>query len=521
MPDQKMGSGQPEAFPPVELVFGEGPQIYRNEDKSRMSGREIGLVCPARLPKETLAHAQELAIKAFRSVGAFDCARIDMRLDKDNNIYLLEINSLPSLSEHGSYVDGAEHVGLDFTALVNRLIDVASARYFGSPEPPTVIMEKNAPPTLVFEYLTGRRDRIEKRVGELCHISSRTDDAVGTTEAAGELGRVMGELAMKPVDELTDQKSVWTWETRVGLEGGILLVLSLDTPLTTTASVQTFRRDPEWLYGEGIGGSRAPWVMLEYALRSLRAHRLLRNIPLGVLSYADEGRNCRFSSARLKQAMERASNILVLRPGNLGDKVVTGRRGQRNYRLTVDGSVKRLGQPTKRPDALTWSFERLSEITHLSNRKKRLAVGVSDLQVDSYPMLLPHRLRAMLMTTFPNAKGAQHLDEEIRATLSNKGLSSWRLDLESERPPMEGVRAPRSLYKSVRQVAEEWQIPIDSETSAIPSVAGYASKTTRVLCGLGPVAKEINTANEAVQRISLIQRTLLLAQYLVTHIKEP
>jgi hypothetical protein len=34
------------------------------------------------------------------------------------------------------------------------------------------------------------------------------------------------------------------------------------------------------------------------------------------------------------------------------------------------------------------------------------------------------------------------------------------------------------------------------------------------VCGLGPVARDLGTPQEAVQRISLVQRTLLLADYL-------
>ncbi|NIV46725.1 MAG: D-alanine--D-alanine ligase, partial [Gammaproteobacteria bacterium] len=76
--------------------------------------------------------------RAFTVLGCADCARVDMRLDDDGNLYILEVNSLPSLGEHGSYLVGAQHIGLDFAAVVNRLVEEASARYFGTPEPPQI-----------------------------------------------------------------------------------------------------------------------------------------------------------------------------------------------------------------------------------------------------------------------------------------------------------------------------------------------------------------------------------------------
>ena len=46
-------------------------------------------------------------------------------------------------------------------------------------------------------------------------------------------------------------------------------------------------------------------------------------------------------------------------------------------------------------------------------------------------------------------------------------------------------------------------------------MAGLATGATPVVCGVGPAAIETFTAQEAVQRISLVQRTLLLAQFLM------
>jgi D-alanine-D-alanine ligase len=43
---------------------------------------------------------------------------------------------------------------------------------------------------------------------------------------------------------------------------------------------------------------------------------------------------------------------------------------------------------------------------------------------------------------------------------------------------------------------------------------------TPCLCGMGPVARDLGTPNEAVQRISLVQRTLLLAEFLANQLEE-
>ena len=75
-----------------------------------------------------------------------------MRLDAGGNLYVLEVNSLPSLGEHGSYVAAAEHLGLDLAGLTNRLVEVASSRYFGTPEPPMVRPGTADPAQQVFQF---------------------------------------------------------------------------------------------------------------------------------------------------------------------------------------------------------------------------------------------------------------------------------------------------------------------------------------------------------------------------------
>ena len=510
-----IGNDPPEAFPPAELIFGEGgPAIYTFEDKTRVSGREVRVQCPAPLDEELTAKAQEVARRAFFALGCHDCARVDMRLDKDGNLYVLEINSLPSLGEHGSYLQGAAAVGLDFAALINRLVDVATTRYFGISA--TSVGEKvDDPGTAVFNFLVENRDRMEERTKEWVSLSSRTADPLGLAEARKDLGTTLKGLGLVPWEEFTDKRVTWAWQTKAGCSGGTLLIVPVDVPLELDVPRLEFRREPEVLIGEGIGCSRGPLVMAEFALKALRRVKRLHRLPLGVMYYTDEGRDCRYSADLIRSAGSRVKRVLVLRPSIGGKYLITSRRGMRTYVISASGRPLTFGEALKKQDVLRWLIAQLDALSGLSSKEDRLSVLPVDLQTHRIPMRLPHEATATVLVTYPDSKGADSTEDRIRQIL-NESPFRCHLHLVSERPPMESSKKNSSLAKAVANVAQEWGISLRTQKSAMPSVAGLIPSGTEVVCAMGPVTNDPHTFHESIGRSSLLKRTLLLAQFLLS-----
>ena len=512
-----LGNGPPEAFPPVLLSFGDGPQIYTYEDKTGRSGRQIQPVCPAPISEELTAEAKEIAVRTFSALGLYDCARVDMRMDADDNLYVLEANSLPSLGEHGSYLVGAAHVGLDFAAFVNRLVEVASARYFGTPQPPTVDVRATDPSERAFQFITQRRDHMERSLQRWVEVSSRTDDPVGLSRAGERAGRIFADVGMLPVPEFTSEPETYMFQTVKGFEGGVLLVAHLDVPVIDGGVQQGYRRDPEWLYGEGVGRSRASLVMLEYALRALRSTRTLRRVPLGVLLYSDEGRDAARSRAIIQRAAARAEHVLVCRPGTVGHGIVTQRRGSRRYDLIIEGERLGPGQVGRRRPVVRWACEKVEAIGQLSAPRRRLSIAVVDMRTERHAMFMPHRVEVSLMMSYLNPTHADETEAAMRKALG-RGGPKWSLTRLTDRPPMVDRPANQPLVDALEAAATKWDIGVERETSAWPSVAGLVAEGTAVVCGVSPAMQDGGTPDEAVQRISLVQRTLLLTEYLIGRI---
>jgi D-alanine-D-alanine ligase len=111
-----------EALPIVEA-------IPREEDFFNFEARyEIGrtdYACPASLTDEQAGRVHELATRTYETLGCSGFARVDLMLG-EGGPEVLEVNAIPGLTDTSLFPMAAEAAGIDFTALVERIL--ASAR---------------------------------------------------------------------------------------------------------------------------------------------------------------------------------------------------------------------------------------------------------------------------------------------------------------------------------------------------------------------------------------------------------
>lgn len=506
-----LGNSPVEALPPVELDFGEGEAIYTFEDKVHKSGRQIGKICPAPLSEEQTHHIQDLARKAFRALNCLDFARVDFRMDHEGGFHILEVNSMASLGQGGSYVHAASAAGMDFAALVNRMVDEASKRYFGTAIADQLEETRTEKERAVFAYLTRNRDSMERTLSGWTDLASRTEDAVRISSAVRKLEERMGKLGLAPVEDLTNDRSAWTWQTGAGLEQGTLVVVTLDSPIEQGRFPIPFRREPEWLHGEAIASSRAGIVCALGAFQALRSIRRLKSNRLGLFAYTDEGRGMRYSAEVLRRAAESAAEVIVMSPGAREGKVITQRRGLRKYSFVVEGDPMRIGARGDRTDVLNWFLKRAESISALSRPGKKLAVTVQEVRTERYSVLMPHRIPATIGLTFLDTKHADAAEVELREIVKpDQKHLQVRLEMLEERPPLRR-RPDNPIVDRLAAISEGWKLPFGVDSSLLPSAAGCVPPDTPVVCGLGPPGRDLFTPSEAVHRGELLQRTLLLA----------
>jgi len=90
---------------------------------------EIGrttFLCPARLPDEDAARAQQLALDAWSLFGCRGFARVDLMRDaQTGELTVLEVNAVPGLTDTSLLPQAADEAGLGFDDLVARLVELA------------------------------------------------------------------------------------------------------------------------------------------------------------------------------------------------------------------------------------------------------------------------------------------------------------------------------------------------------------------------------------------------------------
>ncbi|RMD68724.1 MAG: ATP-grasp domain-containing protein, partial [Gammaproteobacteria bacterium] len=81
--------------------------------------------CPSGLSKEAEEGLQQLALEAFDILGASGWGRVDMLLDREGQPWLLEINTVPGMTEHSLVPMAARAAGMDFDALVRGILETS------------------------------------------------------------------------------------------------------------------------------------------------------------------------------------------------------------------------------------------------------------------------------------------------------------------------------------------------------------------------------------------------------------
>jgi len=109
---------------PLPLIRLETPHTFYDFD-AKYRAETTRYHCPAGLPLDEETALQKLALQACDTLGVTGWARVDLLVDRDNQPWLIEANTVPGMTDHSLVPMAAKVAGLSFEELTWRILETS------------------------------------------------------------------------------------------------------------------------------------------------------------------------------------------------------------------------------------------------------------------------------------------------------------------------------------------------------------------------------------------------------------
>jgi D-alanine-D-alanine ligase len=119
-----------QALPILEIIPKGGVYDFTNKYPFLNPGAGGGAehVCPAKIPEEQTRAIQDLALRAHRALGLQVYSRVDVLLPEEGEPTVLEVNTIPGMTEASLLPEAAAAAGIGYAQLCARIIELSRAR---------------------------------------------------------------------------------------------------------------------------------------------------------------------------------------------------------------------------------------------------------------------------------------------------------------------------------------------------------------------------------------------------------
>ncbi len=116
-----VGILEEKALPVIEII----PKRPFFDYEAKYQAGLTEYVVPARLEERIANEVKATGLSAHKLLGCFGCSRVDMILNKDNLAFVLEVNTIPGLTDISLLPRAAKTIGIEFNELCIKLIKLA------------------------------------------------------------------------------------------------------------------------------------------------------------------------------------------------------------------------------------------------------------------------------------------------------------------------------------------------------------------------------------------------------------
>ncbi|RKD29132.1 M20/M25/M40 family metallo-hydrolase [Thermohalobacter berrensis] len=506
-----LGNEPIEAFPVLEIDLGNNPNAIQTfEDKKNSSKRKI---CPANIPDKIATEMVHLSKKAFKALQLRDYARVDIRLDANNNIYVLEINSMASLCNSGSFVQAAKANGYTFNKLINKMLEVAVKRYFLKTFSNSNSFEDKEErlPIEIRSYLRSRQDNFEYMLQEMVNINTYVKNIEGVNKLGTIIKNYLSSLGFKGkfIKQVDVGNFIHFSNSKTG-EYDVLLLGHLDDTVPLPQH-RYYSKNGQRLYGTGIWKYKSGIVMMLAAIEALKHTGNLEKLRIGVLLTTDNSVQGKFSQNIIKKLSKKVKNVIGLSGSTPTGGIITSRAGSAEYHCQM-----RLTNPEGEddiPQAVNIFTKLINDWTALTDKSNGLILSPSCVNITTNIEELKAYGELLLKVKFNDITQIENLDKKIKKSIRGNLKDNLYFEIYGgiKRPSMEYLENTKPLVKMIKDIAKKMDIILIEKHSWNSSNICFVDKNIPQIDGLGPIGIKMENNSEYILKHSLIEKAALLA----------
>jgi glutamate carboxypeptidase len=309
------------------------------------------------------------------------------------------------------------------------------------------------------------------------------------------------------------------WSTEAAADQAAILLIGHHDTVFPPAHFEGYRVADGRGFGPGCLDMKGGISLIWGVVSTLADAGRLRELPLVIVSVADEEVGSLDSEPHLQALARGASCALVFEAGRPNDRIVTRRRGVGTVRARASGRAAHSGNAHADGANAIWSLARFIDAAQGHTRyADGVTVNVGLVSGGTSANTVPERAEASMDLRFENVASAQSLLSSLRESAERCAVPGTRIELEEafKRLPMEKTPGSALLYQEYAACQRAAGLGADEQ----PLVGGGSDGNTvaavglPVIDGLGPRGGAFHTLDEYVELDSFGPKAEALLRFL-------
>ena len=499
-----------EVLPIVEINLGDPKKIQTKSDKVKKGG--VDKICPAPLSKQKTEELKQLCLKAFTALGLYDYTRVDIRMDENENFYILELNSMASLGMGGSLFYAAKTAGYTYESLINRILDVAVIRYFGS----SYHLDDSEPDmtqplrVVARTYLRGHLHSQKETLRDFVNLNTHVYNIDNINKLGNIISRRLKHLGFNEyIHKQSEIGDFHYFKNHSDKENDVLIISHLDTHYGPNDLISYFE-DDDRIYGSGIAESKGGIAVMLGALHALRFAKRLSKVKCAIFLTTDDSLGGRYSKKLVQQYSKKSKYVIGLKSASKDGGIITTCYGRNDYQIRfttpntsadIHGIIPVLGK-------------KIAAIERLSKDEKDYRLRTISVVAQGTHGHSPNYATLSLVCSFKTSKLGETLDSKIRKIMKKREAGERKLDVAinqiQTRPPVIEEESDKKFYGIVEDLAKKHEIKIKRHEQIMSSDISNVPSRLPALDGFGPIGHNYRSSQEYIVHDSIVERSALL-----------